>query len=141
MSRGRRWPFMEATISSVTRAASSTTGSETAENPRIVASFPGSPTIRDRFRDAGEIALSPSPFTFMPSRRMKPAAFLRNSLLCRSPGLTTRIRLSLCVAAKCTAFAAVTVDFPHCLVQFRITRLLVDSKSRLNRIRRILRLR
>ena len=55
--------------SSLTRAASSTSSSDTAENPRTVASFPGSPTIRDPFGNTSEISLSPSPFGRIPSRR------------------------------------------------------------------------
>src|ERR1039457_3452996 len=47
--------------SSLTRDASSTSNSRTAENPRIVASVPGSPTMRDPFGSASEISLSPSP--------------------------------------------------------------------------------
>jgi len=38
--------------------------------------------------------------------------------------------LSASVAAWCTAFAAVIVDFPHCLEEFRVPRrLLVSSTS------------
>ena len=107
--------------SSLTRAASSTSSSDTAENPRTVASFPGSPTIRDPFGNTSDISLSPSPFGRIPSFRTNPAAFRRNSPVCRALGLTTSVRLSASVAAWYTAFAAVTVDFPHCRVQFITT--------------------
>ncbi len=109
--------------SSLTRDASSTSSSDTAENPRIVASVPGSPTIRDPFGSASDISLSPSPFGRIFSLRTNPAAFRRNSPLCRALGLTTSVRLPASVYAWCTAFAAVIVDFPHCREQFRIPRL------------------
>src|SRR5207249_1248981 len=38
-----------------------------------------------------------------------------------SVGATTSVRLSGRENARYTAFAAATVDFPHCLVQFTIT--------------------
>jgi hypothetical protein len=115
--------------SSLTREASSTSSSDTAENPRAVGSFPGSPTIRDRFGNSSEIPLSPSPFTRIPSRLANPAAFRTNSPLCRALGLTTSVRLSGSVHAWCTGFAAVIVDFPHCLVQFSSPRLLADPST------------
>lgn len=91
----------------------------TAENPRIVPSFPGSPTIREPFGNCNDSSLSPSPFRFTPSRRASPAVFRRNSPLCRALGLCS------------TAFTAVTVDLPHCRVQFRIPRLapLLSTRS------------
>jgi hypothetical protein len=112
--------------SSLTRDASSTSSSDTAENPRVVVSFPGSPTIRDWFGNSSEIVLSPSPFARIPSRLANPAAFLTNSPLCRALGVTTSVRLAGSVHAWYTAFAAVIVDFPHCLVQFSSPRLLAD---------------
>src|SRR5262249_21309455 len=109
-------------ITSSTRDASSITSIETAENPRTVSSFPGSPTIRDPFGKANETSLSPSPRGRIPSLPAKIAAFLTNSPLCRDDGDTTITRLSGFVYARCTALAAVTVDLPHCRVQFTITR-------------------
>jgi len=43
--------------SSVTRDAPSISSIDTAENPRTVASIPGSPTIREPFGSASDIAL------------------------------------------------------------------------------------
>jgi hypothetical protein len=54
----------------------------------------------------------------------------RNSAFCRALGLTTSVRLSGTVKAWCTAFAAVTVDFPHCRVQFTTTRRLRVASTR-----------
>ena len=103
---------------------------DTAENPRIVASFPGSPTIRARLGSSSDISLSPSPFARIPSFRTNPVAFLRNSPLCRALGLTTSVRLSGVLHAWWAAFAAVIVDFPHCLVQFSSPLLLVVPSTR-----------
>jgi hypothetical protein len=85
--------------SSLTRDASSTSSSATAENPRTVASFPGSPTIRDPFGNATERSFSPSPFGFIPSRITNSSAFRRNSPLCRALGLTTSDKLPAAVIA------------------------------------------
>src|ERR1019366_5013883 len=116
--------------SSLHRAASSTSSSETAENPRTVASVPGSPTIRDPFGNSSEISLSPSPFGRIPSSRANPVAFRRNSPLCRPLGLTTTVRLPAVWVASWMAFAAVIVDFPHCRLQFKIPRLLAVKSTR-----------
>src|ERR1017187_4118217 len=116
--------------SSLTRDASSTSNSRTAENPRIVASVPGSPTMRDPLGSASEISLSPSPVGRIFSLRTNPAAFFRNSPLCLALGLTTSVRLPLSVNAWWTALAAVIVDFPHCREQFRIPRLLRVPNTR-----------
>src|SRR5208283_1325036 len=78
--------------SSLTRAASSTSIKETLENPRTVASDPGSPTIRDPFGISSEISLSPSPRAPTPSLLANLFAFLRNSPLCRALGDTTIVR-------------------------------------------------
>jgi hypothetical protein len=43
----------------------------TAENPRVVASFPGMPTMREPFGNCREISLSPSPRGTTPSRFRK----------------------------------------------------------------------
>ena len=59
-----------------------------------------------------------SDFTRTPNFRTNSPAFCRNSQVCHALGLTTSVRLFATVAAGCTAFADVTVDFPHCLVQF-----------------------
>jgi hypothetical protein len=118
-------------MSSLTRAASSTSSRETAENPRTVASTPGNPTIRDPSGNASDISLSPSPFVCTPSRRASPPAFRRNSPLYRALGLTTSVRLSLSPHACSTALAAVIVDFPHCRVQFSTPRVLLLSSTRL----------
>ena len=75
--------------SSGTRDASSTSSSVTAENPRIVSSLPGSPTIREPLGNCSDMSLVPSPFVRIPSRRANPAAFRTNSPLCRPLGLTT----------------------------------------------------
>src|ERR1039458_5672985 len=80
--------------SSLTRDASSTSNSRTAENPRIVASVPASPTMPDPLGSASEISLSPSPVGRIFSWRTNPAAFFRNSPLCLALGLTTRDRKS-----------------------------------------------
>ena len=75
--------------SSFTRDASSTTTSDAAENPRTVASTPGSPTIRDPFGGASEVAFAPSPFGRTPSFSANASAFRRNSADCRSLELAT----------------------------------------------------
>ena len=75
------------------RKSADVSSSDTAENPRIVPSVPGSPTIRDPFGNASEISLSPSPFGRIPSRSRNSEAFRTNSPLCLAVGLTTRVRL------------------------------------------------
>src|ERR1035441_5748199 len=116
--------------SSLTLDASSTSSRDTAENPRIVGSVPGSPTIRDPFGIASDISLSPSPFTPIFSMRTNAEAFRRNSPLCLALGLTTSVRLPASVCAWCTALAAVTVDFPHCREQFSTPRLFPVHNTR-----------
>lgn len=97
-----------------TRAASSITRSETAENPRIAPSVPGSPTILDPFGNSKLIAFFPSPRGRISSRATISLAFLNNSALCRPVGLTATTKLPSRVYARCTALIAATVDFPHC---------------------------
>ena len=91
---------------------------------------PAPPTIRDRFGSSSDSSLSPSPFTATLNRRTNSPALRRNSAVCRALGLTTSVRLSGAVYAWCTAFAAVTVDFPHCRVQFIATRRLRVASTR-----------
>jgi hypothetical protein len=116
-------------IASSTRDASSISSILTAEYDRTFASFPGSPTILDRFGSSSESL-------FLPSRRMgtsmwisMSSAFCSHSPLCRSPGLATSTRHFGTVNARCSAFATDTVDFPHCRVQFKIPRLDVDRST------------
>ena len=63
-------------------------------------------------------------------RCANPSALRTNSPLCHPLGLTTSVRLSPTVYAWCTAFAAVTLDLPHCRVQFRIPRWLSEASRR-----------
>src|SRR5437667_3945294 len=107
---------------SSTRDASSISINDTLENPRDVFSLCGSPTIRDRFGNAIEISFVPSPRTLIPSRLTNSSALRINSPLCLSLGASTSIRLSGRQYARCTAFAAATVDLPHCRVQFTMPR-------------------
>ena len=86
--------------SSLTRDASSTSSSDTAENPRTVASVPGSPTIRDPFGNSSEISLSPSPFGRISSRRANSAAFLH-----KLAALPRRRTHHHCQAARLRAYA------------------------------------
>ena len=109
-----------------TRDASSISNSETAENPRTVPSVADNPTIRLAFGSNNDIG---RPLTGMPNRRTNPAAFRKNSALWRSEGLATKTRLPGSLHARCTALAAVTVDFPHCRVQFKIPRLATESRT------------
>src|SRR6266566_2000927 len=95
---------------------------DTLKNPRRVASLCGSPTIRDPFGNAIEISFAPSPRTLIPSRLTNSSALRTNSPLCLALGDSTSIRLSGWQYARCTAFAAATVDLPHCRVQFTMPR-------------------
>ena len=65
----------------------------------------------------------------MSSLRTSAEAFRKNSALCRSQGLATSTKDPGRVNARCTAFAAATVDFPHCREQFRIPRFAVDRST------------
>ena len=81
-------------IRSSTRAASSITSIDTAENPRTVSSVPGSPTMREPFGSSTEIRVMPIPARNNPQPRHQLLPPLsRNSADCRSVGLATRTRL------------------------------------------------
>ena len=112
--------------SSPTRDASSITSIESAENPRIFGSLAGNPTILDPFGSSSESLLYPSLRGRISRLSTIPSAFLIHSPLCRSPGLATSTVHFATVNARWTAFAAATVDFPHCRVQFRIPRFAFD---------------
>src|SRR5579884_2072737 len=116
-------------ISSRTTDASSISSSDTAEKPRTLASFPGSPTIRLPFGSRNDSELYPSPriASFRASRSS--SVFRINAPVCRSLGLATSTRHLGSVNARCTAFAETTVDFPHCREQFKIPRFAVESRT------------
>ena len=94
-----------------------------------IPSTPGSPTIRDPFGNASDILLSPSPRGVIPSRFTNSAVFRKNSALCRSEGLATSTSDPAREYARCTAFAAATVDLPHCREQFKIPRFASDRST------------
>jgi hypothetical protein len=73
--------------------------------------------------------LSPSPRASTPNARTKSFVLRRNSRLCRSVGVATRTSDPGTVYARCTAFAAVTVDLPHCREQFKIPRLAEELRT------------
>src|SRR5262249_53422799 len=102
----------------------------TPENPRSPASLPGSPTMRERLGNRSEILLPPSPRRLTPRRDRNAAALRTNSPDWRSVGLMTRMRLSGSCQAVNTAWAAVRVDLPHWRVQFRMTCLDRDARTR-----------
>ena len=117
-------------LASATRAASSIS---TATPPKIPASClpsPATPQSATRSAAAAEVSLSPSPRGRIPSiahHLRTPSA--PTPPLCRSVGLATSTRLFSRVYARCNAFAAAIVDFPHCRVQFRIPRFASDRKT------------
>jgi hypothetical protein len=82
--------------------------------------------VLDPFGSSNESLLYPSPTGRISRLSTIPSAFLINSPLCRSPGLATITVHFATVNARWTAFAAATVDFPHCRVQFRIPRFALD---------------
>ena len=72
----------------------------------------------------------PSPFGVTRKALTNVAAFRSHSADCRSEGLATSTRLPGCVHARCTAFAADTVDFPHWREHNRIPRFETESSTR-----------
>ncbi len=70
-----------------------------------------------------------SPFTRTFMSRHIPLAFITISALCASVGLATTTRLPGRVIARCTAFTAAIVDFPHCREQFKIPSLASDARN------------
>jgi hypothetical protein len=89
----------------------------------------GNPTILDPFGISNETALSPSPRGLIPIRASILFAFRIHSADCRLLGLDTSTKLSGTEKTRYSAFATVTVDFPHCREQFKIPRFAVDRST------------
>jgi hypothetical protein len=89
----------------------------------------GNPTILDPFASISDTALSPSPRGLTPIRNSILFAFRIHSADCLLLGLDTSTRLSGTVNTRYSAFATVTVDFPHCREQFKIPRFAVDRST------------
>src|SRR5882724_10300619 len=93
----------------------------TPEKPRLVASTPGRPTMRDLLGSRSEISLLPSPRGLTPRRDRNRPALRTSSADWRALGLRMRMRESGSCQAVKTAWAAVRVVLAHWRVQLSRT--------------------
>ena len=122
--------LMELYSGSGIRLASSPTNRVTALIPRIVFSEPGSARTLEPFGNFTVSLVSLSRVRTSGSISRKSRNLIINSWLCLKLGESRTITLLGILIASCKASAAVVVDLPDCLEQFRIIRFALLLRKR-----------